>query len=654
MSEAEIKIGVYFCKCGTIIAEKTDPEKVGKEVCALPGVAYCKSCEYLCSEEGKTFLQQDLKDEKPDRVVIAACSPRDYERTFRDCVAAAEINPYLMQMVNVREQVAWVTADPEQAVQKTVHYIRAAAKRVRLQAPLEEKEIEICPDVLVVGAGPAGLKAAMALADSGRKVILVEKTPVLGGLPVRYEDLFPNLECAPCMLEPLLAEVLQFKNIEILTLSEVAEVVGYCGNFNVKIRQAPRYVDAGKCIGCGECVNPCPVFTPNEANCGLDQRKAMAFALKGGVPNATFIDMKACLRGKGEDCTFCRTACPVEGTVLFDDQEKILVRNVGAIILAVGSSLYDCTVFPNLAYRKGGDVYTSLEFERLLSASGPTGGNLLTRAGTSPRSVAIVHCVGSLDESHNAYCSGVCCQYAFKFNQLVHHKLPEANVFHFYRELVTPGKEECGLFARAMAHPHAQFIRYGHLAELKVQAANGTNHIRYPDAGADRELEADMVVLCPAIVPSEGSKRLGAMVETSLDKFGFFEELHGRGDSGQSKIKGIFLAGTCQSPKDIQGSMNQGMAAAGYVLSQLATGKKLKIEPITAQVREEACSGCQVCRGVCPYKAIGFDLDHQISVVNPLLCHGCGTCVAACPSAAMEGNHFTMAQISAEIEGVLQ
>jgi heterodisulfide reductase subunit A len=431
-------------------------------------------------------------------------------------------------------------------------------------------------------------------------------------------------------------------------------VVGYCGNFTVKIRQAPRFVGIGKCIGCNECVGPCPVSTPDEFNCGLNQRKAMAFALKGGLPNAPSIDMQACLRAKGEDCTLCRTACPVEGTVNFDDQEETLERNVGAIILAVGSSLYDCTVFPNLAYGKGGEVYTSLEFERLLSASGPTGGKLLTRAGTPPRSVAILHCVGSLDERHKPYCSGVCCQYAFKFNQLVHHKLPEANVFHFHRELVTPGKEECGLLARAMAHPHAQFIRYSNLADIKVRAANGTNHLRYPDAGAECELEADMVVLCPAIVPSEGSKRLAAMVQAGLDKFGFFGELHGRADSGQSKIKGIFLAGTCQSPKDIQGSMNQGMAAAGYVLSQLATGKKLKIEPITAQVREDACSGCQVCRGVCPYKAIGFDLDHQVSVVNPLLCHGCGTCVAACPSGAMEGNHFTMAQISAEIEGVLQ
>jgi heterodisulfide reductase subunit A len=649
-----MKIGVYFCKCGTNIAEKMNSEKVETDVRALPGVAYCKSCEYLCSEEGKTFLVQDLKDEKPDRVVISACSPRDYELTFRECMANAGINPYLMQMVNVREQVAWVTADPERATQKTVHYIRAAARRVALQGPLEEKEIEICPGVLVVGAGPAGLKAAMALAEAGRKVTLVEKTPVVGGLPVRFEELFPNLECGPCMLEPVEAEIFQSKNIEILTLSQVAEVVGYCGNFTVKVRQAPRFVDMGKCIGCNECVSPCPASTPNEFNCGLDQRKAIAFALKGGLPNIPFIDMNACVRANGEDCTLCRAACPVEGAVNFSDQEKILERNVGAIILAVGASLYDCTVFPNLAYGKGGDVYTSLEFERLLSASGPTGGKLLTRAGQPPRSVAIVHCVGSLDEQHMPYCSGVCCQYAFKFNQLVHHKLPQAKVFHLYRELVTPGKEECGLWARALANPHAQFIRYRNLTEIKVQAEQNTYRVCYTGAQTQSEIEADLVVLCPAIIPSSGSKPLAAMLETHLDKFGFFDELHGRADAGQSKIKGIFLAGACQSPKDIQGAMNQAMGAAGYVLSQLATGKKLKIEPITAQVRVEACSACQICRGVCPYKAVGFDLEHQASVVNPLLCHGCGTCVAACPSGAMEGHHFTTAQISAEIEGVLQ
>lgn len=653
--EKKMRTGVYFCTCGTNISDKIAPDKIKEEVLAMPNVAYFKTCEYLCSEEGKNFLEQDLRAEKPDRVVVTACSPRDYEKTFRECLAKAEINPYLMQMVNLREQVAWVTADPEAAANKAISYIRAAAARVIQQTPLEETEIEVCPDVLVIGAGPAGLKAAMALANAGRKTVLVEKTPILGGMPVRYEDLFPNLECAPCMLEPLLAEVVQAKEIEQLTLSEVIEVKGYCGNFTVKVRQSPRYIDAAKCIGCGECFNPCPATATNEFNYGLNERKAISFAITGGLPNVPFIDFEACRRSQGEDCQLCKNACPVEGAVFFGDQEKILERNVGAIIVAIGSTLYDCTRIPGLAYEKGKDLYTSLEFERLLSASGPTHGKVLKRNGEPPKSVAIIHCVGSLDKNHKPYCSGVCCQYAFKFNQMVHHRVPEAKLHHFYREMVTPGKEECALFDRALKNANAEFIRYANLADINIGAESEIDHVGYVDtAGKQGTIPADMVILCPAMVPTEASQDLANLLDTSRDKFGFFEELHGRTDVAQSKIKGIYLAGTCQSPKDIPTSMSQGMAAAGHVLSQLPAGRKLKIEPITAQVNDKVCSGCKICVPVCPYKAIGFDTNRDVSMVNALLCHGCGTCVAACPSGAMSGNHFTRDQVFAELEGVLQ
>lgn len=650
-----MKIGVYFCKCGTNISDRIDPEVIREEVLSVPGVEYFKTCDYLCSEEGKNFLEEDLKGEKPERVIITACSPRDYEKTFRECVSKAAINPYLMQMINLREQVAWVTADPEEAAEKATSYIRGAAARVSRHAPLEEQEIEVCPDVLVVGAGPAGLKAALAIAGAGRKVVLVEKSPMLGGMPVRFEELFPNLECGPCLLEPVLAEVLQEKRIEILTLSEVVEVAGYCGNFLVKVRPSPRFIDLAKCIGCGECINPCPESTPNPFNCGLNEKKAIAFAQTGGLPNAPFIDSCVCRRFKDEDCRLCQAACPVEGAVVFDDQEKLLDKNVGAIVLAVGSALYDCTHFPGLAYGKSANVYTSMEFERLLAATGPTAGKVLRRDGQPPETVAIVHCVGSLDNQHRGYCSGVCCQYAFKFNQMIKHQLPEARVWHLHRELVTPGKEEFALFARATGNPRATFIRYANLGDVRVSERDGKSEIRYEDAaGRSETIQADMVVLCPAIVPAEASGRLAALLETLQDRFGFFEELHGRADAAQTKIKGIYLAGTCQGPKDIQGSVNQGMAAAGYVLSQLPAGKKLSIEPITAMVDEAACSGCRVCRKVCPYKAIGFDNAKGVSVVNALLCHGCGTCVAACPSGAMTGRHYTHDQIFAEIEGVLQ
>lgn len=652
------KVGVYFCNCGTNIAERIDYQTVAARLASVPEVAYISPVDFLCSEDGKQALEQDLRERRPGRVVIAACSPRDYLETFMQVMAAAGMNPYLLQMVNIREQVAWVTPDAERATAKACSLIRGAAARTLLQEPLERRELDVCRDMLVIGAGPAGLKCALMLAEAGRQVTLVEKTPALGGMPVRYEDLFPNMECGPCMLEPLLGEVLHGKyagNIEILTLCELADVAGYYGNFTVKLRQAPRYVDVASCIGCAECIAPCPVSAANEFNYGLDERKAIAFPFLGALPNAPFLDPAACLRPKGEDCHLCRDACPIEETVLLDDQERILERQVGGIVLAVGSALYDCSRIPALAYGRLPGVYTSLEFERILASNGPTGGELRAPGGGAPESVAIIHCVGSLDAEHRPYCSGICCDYAFKFNHLVEKKLPGTRVFHLYKELAVAGKEEFSLYQHARHNPNAAFLRYGELAGVTVGEEDGRKVVHYRDvSGAVGSVAADMVVLCPAVVGPPAAQSLAALLDAPCDRFGFFEELHGRLDAAQSKMRGVYLAGACQAPMDIQKAINRGVAAAGYVLSGLAEGRKLEIEPITAAVDEERCSLCRTCGAVCPYKAISFPPGRDSSYVNALLCHGCGTCVAACPSGAIRGNHFTNEQMFAEIEAVLQ
>jgi heterodisulfide reductase subunit A len=653
-----MKIGVYFCNCGTNIADKIDAEQVKESILGGGSAAYVKTCGFLCSEEGKEFLEKDLKQEGPDRVVIAACSPREHEKTFMRALSHAEINPYLMQMVNIREQVAWVTPDKGEATEKAWGQIRGAIARVAVQEPLEKKELEMCPDTLIIGAGPAGLKAALSIAEAGRKVVLVEKAPVIGGMPVRYEEIAPTMECGPCMLEPMLGDLLHGEHadkIEILTLAEVADIAGFYGNFDIKIKQSPRFVDLHTCIGCGECITPCPASSENPFNCGLNTKKAIDFPFLGALPNAPFLDSNACVRSKGEDCHVCKDACVVGPEVInYDDKELIIERKVGAIIVAIGSSLYDCRNIPGLGYGKIPDVHTSLEFERIMASNGPTGGELKTADGRSPDTVAIIHCVGSLDKAHKEYCSGICCEYAFKFNHAIEKKLPDTKVVHFYKELVMPGKEEYALYLHAKENPHASFIRYGNITDIAVSSVKGKTAITYKDAsGKSGTLAPDMVVLCPAVVPAEASGRLGALLELSSDRLGFFEELHGRIDSSKSKIKGIYLAGTCQSPMDIQKATNQGMAAAGYVLSGLVEGRKLDIEPITAVVDEGRCSGCRVCVSICPYKAISFDNEKKVSLVNAVLCQGCGTCVAACPAAAIKGHHFTSEEIFAEIEGVL-
>ena len=652
-----MRTGVYFCNCGTNVSDKIDAEKVKVRVLQKGEDVHFKVIDFMCSEEGKAAFENDLCENKIDRVVVAACSPREHEGTFMQAMSRAGLNPYLLQMVNIREQVAWVTKDREMATEKAARCICTAMRRVALHTPLLKKEIDISTNVLVIGAGPAGLKTALTIAEAGRKVILIEKSVVIGGMPVRYEELFPKMECGPCMLEPIMAEVLHgphAENIELLTLAEVMGVVGSYGNFIVKIRVRPRYVDPHKCVGCGECISPCPASTENEFNCKLNDRKAVDFPFAGALPNSVFIDDEACLRWKGKDCHLCKDACPVEDAFLFEEAEQIVERNVGAILVAVGSRLYDCTKIPNLGYGKFQDVLTSEEFERIIASNGPTGGQLNTSAGVPPETLAIIHCVGSLDKNHCEYCSGVCCQEAFKFNQLLEHKFPGKKVYHFYKELSIPGKEGFELYRKAQRNSNAKFIRYDKISDLSIAQHQMQKSIEFTDVIGERtNILTDMVILCPAIVAGEDSRDLGKLLEVGQDKFGFFDELHGRTDSAHSKIKGIYLAGTCQAPMDIQQAMNQGMAAAGYMLSGLVPGRKLEISPVTASVNGERCSGCRTCIPVCPYKAIGFDDVRGISHVNELLCQGCGTCVAACPSGALTGNHFTNEQIMAEIEEIL-
>lgn len=655
MGGDSVKIGIYFCNCGSNIADKISSDTIAEATGSFPDAPYFTTVDFICSEDGKQQFEESLRSERPDRVVVAACSPRDHEATFRRCMANEGLNPYLMQMVNIREQIAWVTEDPAVATAKAIQAIRGALFRVRQQQPLEKKQLEICPDALVIGAGPAGMKAALSLAEAGRSVVLVERTPFIGGLPVRFDELFPSLECAPCMLEPLMGDLLHGDHagkVELMTMSELAGVTGFYGNFIAKIRQKPRHVSLQQCIGCGECVEACPASMTNEFNCHASERKAIDFAFAGVLPNAPYLVEETCVRSRGEECRACKDACPMgEDVVDLEEVETFVERTVGSIILATGAGLYDASRVAGLGMGTLPDVYDSLQFERMLSSTGPTGGEIVTRDGKVPSSVAIIHCVGSLDEDHKPYCSGICCQYAFKFNHMITAKLPGTAITHYHRELVAPGKEAHTLFRHAVRNENSYMKRYDGIKDLKVEKdAAGRLQVSVNGEGA----AADMVILCPAVIPAEGGDRLSALLDVSCDSYGFFRELHGRMDAAQSTMKGVYLAGACQEPMDTRSAMLEGMATVGYALAGLQPGRTIEIEPITAEVDEARCAGCRLCVSVCPYHAITFNIEHNASNVNAVLCRGCGTCVAACPAGAITGHGFTNEQIMSEIEGVLK
>jgi len=677
------RIGVYLCSCSSNISDYIDFERLIDYVSHLDNVSYVKTHRLLCSVEGKDFLTEDIKKENPERIIIVACSPKEHEKTFRNIIQKAGLNPYLFQMVNVREQVAWVTTDKEKATKKSEAYIRAAIRRVELQEPLEKKEIDCNNDVLVIGAGPAGMEASLLIANSGRKVYLVEKNSFIGGKVARYEDVFPKMECASCMLEPKMDEVLHHENIELLTLSEVQEVLGFLGNFVVKIKKGAHFVNHERCIGCGACLERCPVSVNNEYDYNLSKRKAIYLPYTGALPNVPVIDIRNCLRFKNDDefqkykeacelglitkkeyedltsqrsnlCTLCKESCPFDA-IDYEAKDEIIERHVGAIIIATGFELFDPSVISNLGYGEIPEVYTSLEFERLLSQTGPNSGKLLMKDSKKPESFAIVHCIGSRDKRYKNYCSSVCCLYALKFVHMIKKQLPESKVYQIFSDWCVPGKDNQTFLDSVKDTPSVDFIQTKEPSNTVIKQSGDRITLSFKDINnKQNQIDVDMVILCPAIIPSSDTKTLSSILNVNLGDDGFFAEIHNKLSPVNTNIEGILIAGCCQGPKDIQSTIAQAEAASGKILSTLVPGRKLDIEVIVAEVDENACSGCKICIGLCPYKAINFDINKKVAMINEVLCKGCGTCVSACPSSAIKGRHFTREQIFAEIEEVLK
>lgn len=655
----EVRVGVYICHCGTNIAGFVRMEELVEFAKTLPNVVVVRDYKYMCSDTGQNLIAQDAKEHKINRVVVAACSPRLHEETYKKAMVNAGLNPFMMEMANIREHDTWVHPDMDTATQKAKDLIKAAVKRVSLLEPLEMRYKDVVKSVLVIGGGIAGIQAALDIAEAGYQVFLVEREPSIGGHMIQLDKTFPTLDCSACIQTPKMFDCGRHPNIKLLTYSEVEKVSGSAGNFIVTIRRKPRFVNEDKCIGCLQCVDKCPTKVEDEYNYGLSQRKAIYLQFPQATPKVPVIDSENCRYIKEGKCGVCAKICPADA-INYDDKDDTLEINIGFIIVATGYDLIDLGSLPQYGWGRYENVLHSLQFERLLNAAGPTGGKILLKDGSQPKSVAILHCIGSRDQNHAPYCSRVCCMYALKFAHLFRERCGEdAQVYNFYIDMRCFGKgyEE---FYKRISEEGVHFIR-GKVARILPAKEVGDPEIPENQLVVESEdtlsnkllrVGVDMVVLCPAMVPSKGTEQLTRILKVNRSEDGFILERHPKLDPLATLTDGIYVCGCAQGPKDIPDTVAQASGAAAKVVSILNSGK-IAISPIIAHIEEEKCTGCRVCNSVCPFDAIDFKEEESISVVEEALCKGCGVCVAACPFGAIKMRHFTDTQIRAQIEGVL-
>jgi heterodisulfide reductase subunit A len=658
-----MRIGVFICWCGSNIKNTVDVELVAQELKKTPYVACSYDVQYLCSEVGQSDIGKAIDEHKLDRVVIGACSPRMHESTFQQLMINKGLNPYYVEVANIREQCSWVHTNKERATQKAIDLVKKAVAKSCHAIPLYSDELGITRKALVIGGGIAGIQAAIDIADAGYPVDLLEKESSIGGRMAQFDKTFPTLDCSACILTPKMVEAASQKNITILSYSELEGVSGYVGNFKASIRQKAKSVDMDICNGCGDCVAKCPKKVDNEFDQGQSKRKAIYTLFPQAVPNKPVIDRENCIYFQTGKCGLCKKVCN-KGAIDFDMEDKIIEKEYGAIIVSTGFDLKRPYHLGEYYYGNHPDVITSLDIERMLNASGPTGGKLIRPSnGMEPKRIVFIQCVGSRDKHNgNPYCSKVCCLYTAKHALLLKEKFPETESYIYNIDIRTAGKNYEEFYEKARQHG-ANYLR-GQVSKVEPLADKENRLlVRGYDGslGEQVEVEADLVVLATSIESRKDAKKIGRMLGISSDAYGFFTEAHAKLRPFETQTQGVFLAGVCQGPKDIPEAVTQASGAAAKAIIMFNKGK-IKSIPTTAFVNKELCSGCMQCKPVCPYDAISQDYfgeriggkvcERPIASVNRALCQGCGACVGLCRSGAMDIGGFTARQLLAEVDSI--
>ncbi len=658
------RIGVFICWCGSNIAATVDVERVAEVIKSEPGVVYSANYQYMCSENGQQLIKQAIKEHNLTGIVVGACSPRMHEATFRKAAEEAGLNPYMVEIANIREHCSWIHKDMEEGTEKAIILVRTAIAKVKLNAPLMAGESPVVKRALVIGGGIAGIQAALDIADAGFEVDIVEKNATIGGRMAQIDKTFPTLDCSACILTPKMVDCAQHEKIDILSYSEVKEVKGFVGNFSVKIRRKARYVDETKCTGCKICMEKCPSKKGlNTFNMGLNTRPAIHIPFAQAIPNVAVIDPEQCIKLKTGKCGICQKFCGV-GAIDYEQKDTFVERQYGAIVVATGFKPIALDNFNEYGYADNKDVITSLELERLMNAAGPTNGVLLRPSdGEHPKVITFIQCVGSRDTSGcgKPYCSKICCMYTAKHAMLIREKYPDTEVHVFYIDVRTPGKNYDEFYRRAVEQYGVDYIKgmvgkvYNENGKLMVQGSNLIDNEQIT-------IESDLVVLATAIEPEPSVRKVATLLTASIDTNNFLTESHAKLRPVESPTAGVYLAGVCQGPKDIPETVSQASACAAKVIGLLVKDK-LKTNPCVATPDEMMCNGCSQCANVCAYGAITYvDKEfrlgggkteiRRVANVNPAVCQGCGACTVTCPSGAMDLKGFSSKQIMSEVEAI--
>jgi heterodisulfide reductase subunit A len=647
------RIGVFVCHCGSNIAGTLDVDRLVEDAKKMPGVVHAEEYKYLCSDPGQNIVEKAIEDHNLDAVVISACTPSLHEPTFRKTVQRAGMNPYQCEIANIREQCSWVHDPGDDATRKAARIMRSIVTKVNLNESLDPITAPLTKRALVIGAGISGIQSALDIANAGYEVILVEKDPAIGGHMAQLSETFPTLDCSQCILTPKMVEVSRHPKIKLMTYSEVLEVSGFLGNFDVKIMKKPRYVDETLCTGCGDCADVCPVAVPDEFNRGLSSRHAIYTPFPQAVPSIYTLDANSCLGLFPLACEKCSKVCEPKA-INYDMEPEIVEEQVGAIVVATGFDVFPIEEIKEYGYGRAPDIIDGLHFERLLSASGPTEGIVRRPSdGKIPKEVVFVQCAGSRDsERGKPYCSKICCMYTAKHAMLYKHKVPDGQAYIFYIDVRAAGKGYEEFYQRGMDEDGTVYLR-GKVSKIFQDGEKVVVWGADTLTGKKIEIKADLVVLAAALVPTEGTDEVARRLKVQCDINGFLSEVHPKLRPVESITAGYFLAGAGQAPKDIPEAVAQASGAASKVVSLFA-GDHVEHDPMIVGVVDDMCSGCGVCVGVCPFNARELDPERKKVKVVEVLCEGCGACGAACPTGAAQQRNLTDIQLESMVGATLE